>query len=424
MFLYLCRRVLDEGAEGIHEQEVGHNVFGRPVDYDTVADNIVRVHASMLRKRIHQYFATEGRWEPVIIDVPKGNYAPVFRKRPAGFPPAADAPATADNGDTPVPPQHAKTAHDGEPGFAAPGIPPRATRWDLRMWLPSAMAVLFACGTVFFAVRAHHNRASSPLFANQPVVRQFWSQVFQAGSLTDIVLDDASLGFFQELTNQDVSLSQYFDRSYLRSVEDSAAAAKLDPEFARTLVLKRQSSYADVSLFWKLNQIAGSLQANTRTHFARDYSFRELKTNNTVLLGNSRSNPWIEPFETHLALRWKFDKSQGTYYPVDDTAPAADQQKFHVAADTGKPREGYASIAFLPNLSGTGKVLIISGTGGSAVSAALSFLSDESSIAQLRSRLPQGKSSSLPYFEALLKTESRSTMPRDTAIVLCRSVQP
>src|SRR5579872_749868 len=49
MFLYLCERVLDHSAEVIHEQEVGHRVFGRPPDYDTNADNIVRVHASTLR---------------------------------------------------------------------------------------------------------------------------------------------------------------------------------------------------------------------------------------------------------------------------------------------------------------------------------------------------------------------------------------
>jgi len=83
LFLYLCERVLEDGADNIHEHEVGHKVFDRLADYDTTADNIVRVHASMLRKRIEQYFANEGRLEPVVIEIPKGNYAPVFHKRPA-----------------------------------------------------------------------------------------------------------------------------------------------------------------------------------------------------------------------------------------------------------------------------------------------------------------------------------------------------
>jgi len=71
LFLYLCKRVLEESADDIHEREVGHKVFGRPPDYDAVADNIVRVHASMLRKRVAQYFATEGCQESIVIDIPK-----------------------------------------------------------------------------------------------------------------------------------------------------------------------------------------------------------------------------------------------------------------------------------------------------------------------------------------------------------------
>ena len=52
LLVYLTTRVLEEDALEIHEQEVGHRVFGRPAHYDTGSDNIVRVHASMLRKRL------------------------------------------------------------------------------------------------------------------------------------------------------------------------------------------------------------------------------------------------------------------------------------------------------------------------------------------------------------------------------------
>jgi hypothetical protein len=70
---YLADRVLEDEVEDIREHEVGHRVFGRPPEYDTTADNIVRVHASMLRKRLEQYFAAEGAAENLIIEIPKGN---------------------------------------------------------------------------------------------------------------------------------------------------------------------------------------------------------------------------------------------------------------------------------------------------------------------------------------------------------------
>jgi phytoene/squalene synthetase len=81
LFLYLCNRVLDESVDDIHELELGHKVFGRPEHYDTATDNIVRVHASLLRKRLAEHFQTEGINEPLVVEIPRGNYAPIFRKR-------------------------------------------------------------------------------------------------------------------------------------------------------------------------------------------------------------------------------------------------------------------------------------------------------------------------------------------------------
>lgn len=410
MFLYLCERVLGESIDDIHEQEVGHKVFGRPADYDTSVDNIVRVHASMLRKRVEQYFATEGRREPLIIDIPRGNYAPVFKKRPAS-PPPTERPAASDAEGAP------------SPAVDLP-VPPVQSQLDWKVWAPTGLAVFFACLAVFFAFRTRNvASANAPSFAGQPNIRQFWSQVFVPSKPTDIVLDDATLGFFQEISDHKISLAEYFDRSYLQSVKNAAAATKLDPALVDALILKRQSSYADIVLLEKIGATSSAVQGTTKIHFARDYSFRELKSDNVILLGKSRSNPWIEPFEGHLGLRWKFDKALGAYYPVDTAAPASDEQKYHIFRESGKPHEGYATIAFLPNLSGTGKVLIVSATGGSAVSAALDFLSDERSVAQLRSRLPKVNAADFPYFEALLKVESRSTLPRDTTVVFCRPLQ-
>jgi hypothetical protein len=81
LFLYLCNKVLDESVYDIHELELGHRVFGRPQHYDTAADNIVRAHASLLRKRLAEYFQTEGINEALIVEIPRGNYALTFRKR-------------------------------------------------------------------------------------------------------------------------------------------------------------------------------------------------------------------------------------------------------------------------------------------------------------------------------------------------------
>lgn len=81
-------------------------------------------------------------------------------------------------------------------------------------------------------------------------------------------------------------------------------------------------------------------------------------------------------------------------------------------------------IALLPNVGATGNVLILCGTGGSAISAGADFLADERAVSQLRNRLPASKDGRFPYFEALLRISSRSALPRNVALVICRAPRP
>jgi hypothetical protein len=77
-----------------------------------------------------------------------------------------------------------------------------------------------------------------------------------------------------------------------------------------------------------------------------------------ILLGSSQFNPWIQPFEAQLAVHWKLDPVSATYYPQDATLSGVDPERYRPEANTTKRREGYASIAFLPNLGGNGNVFI------------------------------------------------------------------
>ncbi len=392
LLVYLCDQVLEHGAQEIHEQEVGHAVFGRAPDYDTVSDNIVRVHASMLRKRLDQYFSSEGQDEPVIIELPKGNYAPVFSERrvvealqPAvqTFPPSAE-------------PVSAPTA-------------------DWRIWFFAFLTLIFAALSVSLLIREKLAPATPASLPEKSVVHEFWSQVFVPGSRTDIVLDDEGVGLFQELTGARIALSDYFNRNYLRSLAADASKQKLSGDTVGSIVLKRQTSYATAVLIWKLSATGIGVNNQTSVHFARDYSFRELRADNAVLLGNRLSNPWIEVFQERLGLRWEYDNRRGGYYPIDTWAPGAQRDRFRSGND------GYAMIAMLPNLSGTGKVLILSSSGGSAMNAIGEFLTDNESVARLKAFLPVTQRDKFPYFEALLRVKSRSRLPRDTSVVICRA---
>jgi hypothetical protein len=392
LLVYLCNRVLEGGVDQIHEQEVGHHLFGRPPDYDTTVDNIVRVHASQLRKRLAEFFANEGANEPLVIEIPKGNYAPAFRERTVE---QAMAPAV-----------------------------PAPSRWSAPLWLVAglgAVAVLFASSTAWLLIRPRGpapGASTNP--ATSPALHLLWSQVIRADRPTDIVIDDASIGLYQDLTKRRIPLSDYFDRTYLLKLSETAAAGGVDRQTAASVMTRRHASNAAVAPLWKLFQVSEREHGRPSVVFARDYSFRGLKANNVILLGSRQSNPWVEPFESRLGLRWIYDSAVDAVYPVDTWSKDLDRAKFRPAVPSGV-REGYCSVSLLSNLGGTGNALLISGTGGSTIATCTEFLTDEQAVSGLYRMLRGDGTRVFPSFEALLRITGRSTKPRDVGIVIARA---
>ncbi|MGH9351969.1 MAG: hypothetical protein ACRD2G_07405 [Terriglobia bacterium] len=386
MLLFLAKRVVEDQAEEVHEREVGHEVFDRPPDYDTVADNIVRVHASLLRKRLELYFAAEGRDEPLILEIPKGNYAPLFHER-------------------------RKLLAEVSTGQA------RVPR-DWRIW-SLAGALVAVTGLAVVLAWRYSSAAVVRSVPQRPEVRQFWAQLFQPGKATDVVLGDATLATYQQLDQHPLDLFDYFDRDYLRTLRRTAAAAKLNPQMASELALNRQTDFWNVSFLWGLLQMPGVSGAQTHLYFARDYSFHALKTDNAVLVGDERSNPWMQLFHAHLAAPWA----------VGQTAKTAKSTKFDGSPQlqgTGDSagHEEYFALSLLPNLSGTGRVLLVASTGGGATHAATKFLASERSLEGLTQCLHSGSGpSALPNFEGLFRVDAHRATPRKVIIQVCQRIQ-
>jgi TolB-like protein/lipoprotein NlpI len=78
----LLRFTVESAAEGrvdqLKEYALAISVFDKRNSFDPRFDPIVRVEAGRLRNRLKQYYENEGRDDAVIIDLPKGSYAPRF----------------------------------------------------------------------------------------------------------------------------------------------------------------------------------------------------------------------------------------------------------------------------------------------------------------------------------------------------------
>jgi beta-glucanase (GH16 family) len=79
---FICNKYFDGQADDIREYSIAVEALGRKdSSFDSHMDPIVRVTARALRKRLQEYYATDGRDHELQIVLPLGHYVPQFVRR-------------------------------------------------------------------------------------------------------------------------------------------------------------------------------------------------------------------------------------------------------------------------------------------------------------------------------------------------------
>ncbi len=77
--------IVNETLAGRGARLKGYNialaVFDRPKTFDPAIDPIVRIEAARLRDKLREYYETDGKGDPIRIDLPKGSYTPQIENR-------------------------------------------------------------------------------------------------------------------------------------------------------------------------------------------------------------------------------------------------------------------------------------------------------------------------------------------------------
>lgn len=388
LLLYLGDRALRDPDYTLREQEIGVDVLGRPSDYDTSHDTLVRVLVSQLRKKLQEHFAGEGRDEPLIIEIPKGNYLPVIRPREQEPQPTE----ILEQNPQPSPPSRRKLL-TGRGVSAAAAV----------VLLVLGSAAVFSSG---FVTRRNA----------RPNVEALWNQLFGNSQSTYLVLSDVTLIDFEMLMGGPVSLSEYeaheFERLSEQKIKDPIQRA-----LAREFVGRVTTAMSDVQVARDFGVLASDRHLPLTIVNARDVSSSLVSSMNTILLGSRRANPWVGLFEDQLTFRTDYQESPASVQFVN-MSPQPGEAKTYRAEWR---KVGYCRIAFLPNPRRTGNVLLLSGSDVISTEAGGRFIAAEDWMLQLRRKLGVKAGRPMPHFELLLRTQIvNSTVPW-FEIVACRT---
>ena len=369
---FLADRSIEHPEEVIHEPEIGRRVFQRSADYNPAEDSIVRVEIRNLRKRLQEYFQTQGKHEHTLIEVPKGFYRLEFTSRANGF-----------------------------------------RNW--RVALGSVLLVLLI-GNAFLLWQYGSLRAAAraPDAGNRyhPIL----SALFSADRDTYIVLADSSWALSQDLLNRTSGLSDYVNSNSIP--EDLPAVWRpLRPALER-ITSRQFTSLADAQILARMMQTPGVKGQRTFIRLARSMHTRDFKESNVILLGSARSNPWVELFEGPLNFRLEYETATGAPL-VRNRARVADEAESY-RAGSGRAHVAYAVVSLVDNLSKSGKVLMIAGTGLEATEAAGEFILNRETAERLTSELNLHREGMSRNFEILLRSSVVDGTPRKAEVIARR----
>jgi hypothetical protein len=385
--LYVGRQSLKEGCPEIHEQEIGAKVFGRPDFYDRASDNIVRVNATELRKRIESYFAQDGVNERIVFEIPRGAYKPVFRWRVPELGGSLPQPA-------PVLAQDA-----AQVAGTATGLHRRQGIYRIA-WALVSLCLAVTCLLLYQQNRAM--RAALHPWEGQPAVAAFWNSFLDPHRQTDIVLPDDSASVIEDITGNPIALGDYLSRGYIRQIQTS----NLSDDRKADVYQVYNHNLVTFGAVRAAQTVLSEIPANDPRYLtlARNFTADEVKRDNVVLVGGQKSVPWDHLFDDELNFITDFDYAHGAQI-VRNHSPKPGEQAVYSVPSGPNTFFGYAAIAYLPNPSRSGRVIILAGTDSDATGAAAAFLTSEDQMEMLRKTLHADR---FPYFEVLLKTSRLS----------------
>ena len=347
---FVVEHVLNGQTDLLKERTLGVEVFGRPANYDTSADPIVRVTAAEVRKRIAQYYDEPGRERELRISLPSGSYVPQFY-RPDEV--NDDRGAALD------------AVARRESGARASAAPRRA------IWLALGATALLAAGIVLGILW------SSP---RRPGFDYFWGPVLR--SRDSVLFCVADQNQYSTITLRDAN-----DPSRQTILKDNLTAVLID----------------DLN---PAMRVAGLLQGNGKPYSLRavdSTSLSDLRNVTAVVIG-AFDNAWTLRLTKQLRYHFDNDAAMSQFRIVDSGSPA------HASWIVNRPQQmstnnykDYAIVARFTDPT-TGKLtIIVAGIARGGTVAAGEFLTNPSNLEQLRqAALAAGNKSNL---EIVLSTE-------------------
>ena len=379
LLLYLAEQTLTARTDLLTEYNIAIGVFERGADFDPEVDTIVRSHMVRLRQKLDQFVA-ENETRSIRVTVPKGDYRVRFEQPAPLLPQAAVTVLPSPM----VPPQRASPASESR---------------NPLLWVCGVLglAVLLLFAALVTVVSRSRNKETAGPVSEHPL----WSHFFQPHQTTTLVAADSGLVLLHRMTGKTTTLQEYLSRDF--SQETRGLSAERTDEVLN-MGERRYTSFVDLNIFRRMQQLASASPGKLEVKYARDVQMDELKQGNVILSGARGANPWLELYEPRMNFIGTDEWVHHSYTFINRHPLAGEAAEFSTSETDARQRV-LGVLAYLPNLEGNGRTLIIEGNSMAGTEAISDFLFDDAALLPFIGKLrkPDG---SVPYFEVLIEANS------------------
>jgi hypothetical protein len=382
LFRFIVEETLEGRGEFLKERLLGIQVFGRPTDYDTAADPVVRVTVAEIRKRIAQYYHDRGHEAELRIELLTGRYEPEFRLVRDSRQPATEGHGSAWLPDV----LHDTEVHTQVVPFPVPTVlvtpaeHVRRKRWFVGAGLIVALVVV---GILAWPI------------LHPDALEQFWAPVLKTHQAVILCIPVAGGKYGVAATSK-----------ILLPEQENAKSASGPPKIGSGTYLALESLgenvvFSDVRAMMDISDVLSEHHVSQHVRLNTAVTLDDLRQGPAILVGGM-DNQWT--LRTINRLRYGFGGNDQEIYWVADT-------------QTGKPtpwsldlktpitavNHDYAIIARV-HAEDTGQTeVIVAGIGMSGTAAAGELLANPAELVELRRRV--GAGFKIRDFEAVISTD-------------------
>ncbi len=378
LLLYVADCALRNAPDEVSEQRIGTYVFGRPSSFNPAEDSIVRTQARLLRMKMAAYFLADGAAEPIVVEIPKGHYLPVFTRV------VRDTPELVSLHEMPAAPVVEKP---GPTPALVPAVPsPQRHPWFAAWVVAGSLALLLMLAAGWW-MHARVGRGASPILtlwrpflAGDPPLVIYSNALFTGDSKT-------GMSYAPPGTPHEQPMSPHMVDHY--------------------------TGVGELVSIHMLTRLFDSQGAQFTLKRSLLVTWDEAKLRNLIFVGGAAENSSIRvlPASSDFTMM-----SANTFAGIVNNHPRPGEPALLTRPEYPLTRD-YAIVSLLPGMKPGNYTFVLSGLTTMGTEAAVEFACNKESVAELLRALKYTSGEVRP-FEAVLEVSVGGGVPLQSRIIM------